>query len=172
MRLTKYPEVKTIREVKTILLTKRDGEDIDLEIQDIPPTYADEMQTVLPTPQPKVKGPMRDAKGRIERDERTGKPILLYEDDDPAYLRAKAQIETLQLVYLVTEGVTAGQLEFDAQLNPSNPRAFYEAALAEMKAFGFGLGQVTHIAQAVRQLAGITDEDMEKANAGFSPGAD
>ena len=171
MRLTKYPEVKTIRETTTIVLTDQDGVEIELQIQDLPPTYGDDMEAVLPTPKPKVKGPMKDSRGRIERDER-GKPILAYDDEDPDYLREKARTGTLQLVYMVVAGVSEGQLAFESGIDPAKPGAFYQGALGEMKDFGFGMGQVTRIAKAVKQLSGITDEDVEKATAGFSPGAD
>ena len=171
MRLTKYPDVKTIREKKTITLMNQDGVEVELEIQDLPPTYGSDVEAVLPTPKPTVSGPLKDSKGRIERDERTGKPILLYDDTDPDYLRTKSENQTLQLVLLVVAGAVDGQLEFDTPLVEGDEKAFYRGALEEMKAFGFGLGQVTRIAQAVKDLSGITDEDVARANADFTTGA-
>ncbi len=166
MRLTNYPEVTSIRETKQITLTTLDGKGITVTIQDLPPTYGDELQAALPLPQPKLLGVLKDGKGKIERDERTGKPIMQYDDQDAKHLKDTSQIETLHLVYMVLHGLEDGQVEFETPKGEDLP-AYYREVLREMKDFGLGMGQVTRIANAVRELSGITDEDVERATRDF-----
>lgn len=162
MKLTAHPDLTSIRQTKRVEVAPG----VELEIQDLPPTYGDELEAALPEPKPPSKGPLYDRNKRIERDQ-AGRPLLEYDWHDAEYLKALAEHRTLALVFFVTEGVVDGQLEFEVELNGS-PREYYRAVLDEMKAFGFGIGQVTRIADAVRELSGISDADVEEAAADFS----
>ena len=159
------------RETDQITLTVVDGLEITLTIQDLPPTYSDDMRRVLPIPKPKVIGPVKGPKGQIVRDPDTGRPVLEYDVEDPGYLEKKSDMETLALVYMVIHGTAPGELETECQPDPDDMVGYYRALLKEMKTFGFGLGQVTKIAQAVRRLSGITDADIERATRDFSGAA-
>lgn len=165
MKLKRHPEVTTIRQTETIELAVHDGEPITLEIQDLPPDYGDQLEAALPTPQPPKIGPLRDG-GRIVKDDH-GRPLWEYNWHDPDYLKAMARHGTLSAVFAMTEGIVEGQIEFDSELD-GDAGAHYARVLAELKAFGVGIGQVTLISDAVRRLSRISDEDLERARRDFS----
>lgn len=166
MRLTNYPDVKTIRETAEITLYSNNGTDVKLTLQDLPPTYADELESALPTPKPPRKGILREGK-KILRDDQN-RPLYDYDWDDVKYDSDLRHMRTLQLVYFVTEGAAPDQLEFEADKGVLGEVQYYEAVLAELKAFGFGQGQVVRCADAVKELSGISDEDLVEARAGFT----
>ena len=166
MRLTHHPEVTSIRETSEIVLFTDGGKEITLPIQDLPPTYADEMEGALPTPRPPKRGLLREGKKFVRDDQ--NRPLPDYDWDDAAYTRDLRHMRTLQLVYFVTEGVVQGNLDFEADKGTLGDQEYYEAVLKEMKAFGFGGGQVKRIADAVKELSGITDEELDAAKADFT----
>lgn len=166
MKLARYPEVESIRQTETVELS----EGVTIRIQDLPPSYGDELESRLPSPRPPVKGlAMQGKRPLLDED---GRPLKNYDTDDPEYRAALAERQKLALVYMVTEGAVAGELVFDAQPNGDWP-AYYAAVLDEMKAFGWGIGQVTKVSAAVQRLSGINEDDIAEARGGFSePGTD
>ena len=162
MRLTNY-DVGSIRQVEDFQLRP----DMTIQIQALSADYDDMVESELPSPQPERLGVEKDGKGNpvLDADQ---KPIIRYKDDDPDYLKAASQNGKLHAIYLLVEGIVPGQLEFEAQKDPDNRRAYYEAVLVELKDFGFSMGDLLKVVRAVSKLSGITEEDIKVAEKGFS----
>ena len=166
MRLTKY-DVTSIRQVEDFYLRP----DMPIQIQALPPDYDDQVEAELPSPQPERLGMEKDSKDRVILDENQ-KPLVRYKDDDPDYLKAVSQNGKLHAIYLMVEGIVPGQIQFEAQKDPDNPREFYKAVMGELRDFGFSMGDLLKLVRAISKLSGITEEDIKAAEADFSSAED
>ncbi len=167
MHLNNHPDLSSIRRTKTIVLFSDGDTEIKIKLQDLSPTYGDRLEAEIPTPQPPVKGPLRDDRNRLVRDPENGRVVLEYGESNPAYRKAVAEHSTLSLVFMLIEGVVPGQLAFEAEKDPDDPGGYYGAVLKELELFGFGLSQVSRIATAVRELSSINQDDLEEARQDF-----
>jgi hypothetical protein len=169
MRLTNYPDVESIRQTKEIELYTTDKVNVVLTIQDLSPSYADDMARELPEPAPPVVGALKNPDGRGFVKDDKGRNQMEYDFLNEDYL-AKCAVHRIHgLVFMVLQGVSPDQMEFATTRDDGvSPQQYYSALMGEMKAFGFGIGQITKIANAIRDLSGITDEDIEQAQAGFT----
>lgn len=162
MRLLNYADVTSIRQTETVELFPG----VTVRVQDLPPTYTNELEEMLPTPVPPKIGPLKDG-GRIVKDGKV--PVFEYDIDDEDYQAAVNRRNVLALVFFVTQGLAPGEAEFDTKREDHPDGAAYlTTVLDEMKAFGWGIGQVTKVANVVRRLSGITETDVEEAEADFS----
>lgn len=166
MRLTNHA-VETIQQISDYEL--RDG--ITLKIQALAPDYDDSVEAELPSPQPERLGVEKDGKGKVLMDE-SNRPVVRYKDQDPAYLKAVSKNGKLQAIKMLVDGLVPGEMDFDAKLDPDDPPAFYRAVLAELKAFGFTMGDLLGIVKAVGALSGIGDEEIKIAERDFSRAED
>lgn len=166
MRLTYHPEVENIVEREVIVLRDTDPE-IRLEVRSLPATFSDETESELPTPQPPRKGFAKDEKGRLIRSD-SGHPVPDYDWDDPDYLEKKREIAKLQTTRTLVHGLMPGHIEFDADPDILTPPQFYRAVLEELADFGFGMGDLLKMVKTIGNLSGLTDDDIEKAELGFS----
>ncbi len=155
MKLTRYEDVTSIRQVKKVEIASG----IELEIQDLPPTYTDMLRARLPEPVPPKLGPAREG-GRHVRDERN-RIVYEYNESDPKYLEALAIHSLRCTVFFLLEGVAPGQMEFNAVENGSWPD-YYDAVLEELIEFGWGMGQLNLVAEAVRELSRIDEAAVEQ----------
>jgi len=163
MKLVKYPEVESIRQTAKVEIAPG----VEIEVQDLPPTYQDKLQSVLPAPRPPKVGVLRDHRGMIIRDERNH-PEIEYDFTAEDYIKALAVHQRRSLVFFLIEGSVDGQLVFDAQQNGQNPAEFYDKVIDELEAFGWGLGQMNKVADRVMELSGIGERDLEEAAGDFT----
>ena len=162
MRLTNNPEVTTIRQVEVYHL--RDG--IEIEIQALPPDYDDTVEAELPSPVAARLGVETDGKGRPVLDDR-GRTIMRYDVEDADYKKAVSRNGKLQAIKMFVDGLGPGQIAWEATLDNDGP-AFYNAVQAELKAFGFSMGDLLGAVKAIGVLSGISDEDMKAAEEDFT----
>ena len=166
MRLTKY-DVTSIRQVEDFQLRP----DMTIQIQALPPDYDDAVEAELPSPQPGRLGVEKDENGKVILDENQ-KPIIRYEDDDPAHIKAANENGKLHAIYLLVKGLVPGQIEFETERDPDKPREFYKAIMGELRDFGFSMGDLLKFVRAISKLSGITEEDIKAAEADFSSAED
>ena len=167
MRLTKY-DVPGIQQEEAVQLRNGDTP-IEWLIQALPPDYDDTAEAELPTPRPQRIGiETSGPKNRPVIDPETQSPIVKYNDTDPEYLKELRETNKLQAVKMLLDGTVSGQLEFESQLDPADPKAFYRAALQELKAFGFSMGDMLMLVRRIGTLSGIGEDEVKTAEAGFS----
>lgn len=168
MRLTNIDQT-SIRN-KSVVTLERSSEsglpDIRLTIYALPPTYPDDAEAELPSPQARFTGFAKDGKGRVEKDA-NNKPVKLYDDDDPDYLKELARVRQLQSIKMIYDATDHDEIQFDAKLDSQKPEEFYTAIRQEMNDFGFSLGDFVALIEAVSEVSGIDDEDLEAARTDF-----
>ena len=162
MRLKNNPDVHTIRQSEKFRLRP----DVEIEIQSLPPDYDDTVEIELPAPEATRLGIEKDGKGKAVLDDQ-GRTVMRYDTEDADYKRAVTRHGKLQAIKILVDGIAPGQIDFEATLGEDAP-AYYQAVLQELKAFGFGLGDVLSVVKAVSDLSGISDEDMRAAEADFT----
>lgn len=162
MRLTNY-DVTSIRLIEDYQLRP----DMVIQIQAVPPDYDDQVESELPSPQPERLGVEKDANGKTILDD-DKKPIIRYKEDDPEYMRKASRSGKLHAIYLMIEGIVPGQLEFQAERDPNDLPAYYEAVLIELRDFGFSMGDLLKLVRTISKLSGITKEDVKAMEADFS----
>lgn len=158
-------EVRSIRNETVVTLPRKNMEDLEITVVAIPPTVVDDAEKELPTPQPKRKGPLKGRKGRVETDA-AGYVIYEYDVDDPKYQADVQAMAQLQAIRLIVKGIKPGEFVFDAQLG-ADPRAYYDAIRKEMADFGFSIGDIVALGQAINEISGIADEEMRAATEDF-----
>ena len=97
-----------------------------------------------------------------------GMTIPSYDFDDVDYRTALQEANVLQGVKMIIDALEPGQIEFEAEHNGADPAAYYRAVRKEMTAFGFNVGDQLALLNAVREVSGISAEDIEAARLGFS----
>ena len=162
MRLTNNPEVTTIRQVEAYRLR----DDIEIKIQALPPDYDDTAEAELPSPTAKRLGIEKDGKGKAVLDDK-GRTVMRYDTEDPDYMRAVSRNGKLQAIRMFVDGIAPGQIDYESTLGEDGP-AYYSAIQAELKAFGFSMGDLLGAVKAIGALSGISDEDMKVAEDDFT----
>lgn len=168
MRLKRHPNVDSIQETQEVTLTEVDGEPVTVRVRDLPPDFQDKMEAELPTPQPPQTGVVRDDRGQPELDDQTGRPIPEFDYNDPDYRERKREIDQLQSVFIIVEGLKEGEVEFQTAKDPEDPEKYYRQVRQEMKEFGFGMSHINKLAEAIREVSGIDEQEVEEARRGFS----
>lgn len=163
MRLAQT-ERTNIRNRTTVTL-EREDESVTLTVYALPPTYADEAEEELPSPQPRKLGVSRDKKGRLDKDE-MGRPVYDYDEDDEQYKRDLRAVKELQSIKMIVDALDPEEVSFEAKKD-ANPRLYYEAVRREMTSFGFSIGDIVAIVKAVGRVSGIDDEAMKAARTDF-----
>lgn len=181
------PRTRTVR-----IGESEDGTPLELVLTAPSLNVMQSLDEVLVPPDPPAKptAPMsavqRDGRGRVVKDG-DGKPIALRNDKDPAYLeqlagwRAElAKHEEVEARY--NRAKTIGMLLacMGDQVEPSASREdytdgnagagakgglvdYYDAVWAEFEAFGLDLVILARLMEAMQQLAGLADEEVEQA---------
>ena len=162
MRLSNNPEVSTIRQSEPFQLRP----DLTIEIQALPPDYDDTVESELPSPEAKRLGIEKDSKGKAVLDDQ-GRTVMRYDTEDADYKKAVSRNGKLQAIKMLVDGLAPDQIDFEAELGEDAP-AFYRAVLAELKAFGFSMGDLLAVVKKIGVLSGISDEDMKAAESDFT----
>lgn len=168
MRLAQT-EATNIRNRATITLerSKESGlEPITLTIYALPPTYADEAEAEIPSPRAPFKGVSRNKKGRLDKDDQ-GRPIKLYDEQDPEYVKESGIVKQLQSVKMVVDALDPDEVSFETEKNGQQPMEFYAAVRREMTAFGFSIGDIVKLIEAVAEVSNIDQETTDQAKADF-----
>ncbi len=166
MRLTKY-DVKGIHQNEGVQLRNGDAP-VEWQIQALPPDWDDTAEVELPSPMPprlgvETSGP----KNRPVTDPETGRPVIKYNETDPKYLKQVRETKKLQAVKMLIDGTVPGQVVFDSQLDPADPKAHYRAVLTELKEFGFSMGDLLTLVRRIGTISGIGEDEVKSAEAGF-----
>lgn len=169
MRLVQT-EATNIRNRSTVTLERSEEsglEPINLTIYALPPTHADEAEAEIPSPQPPFKGLSRNRKGRLDKNDE-GKPIKMYDEHDPEYVKESQAVRQLQSLKMVIDALDPNEVSFETQRDGVEPRAYYEAVRQEMTDYGVSLGDLVKLIEAVADVSAIDTETANKAKADFS----
>lgn len=159
--------VGTIEKITTVTL-REEPDVIALRFRALPPTYADDAEGVLPSPDPPRVGPLRGKGGIIERDG-AGRPIIEYNELDAKYVSDTRNVNELQGIKMIVDAALPDQFAFSAELNGAGDHVlYYETIRTELAEFGFNLGDVMRMIRAIRQVSGISDADMKAGLEGFT----
>lgn len=169
MKLTRYEDVNDITDRRTVLLREDDPDlpDIELTLEALPPDWDDEVERELPSPNPPRVGVEKKSSGRPVFDPDTGRPVPRYDEHDEGFLRERREINKLQSVKMVVDGLADGEVAFDATFDPNNPRDYYRDVLREMKEFGFGMGDLVTVIEEIGELSGISEDELDRAKRDF-----
>lgn len=168
MRLAQT-EATNIRNRSTVTLERSEEsglEPITLTIYALPPTYADEAEAEIPSPNPPFKGLSRNKKGRLDKDDQ-GRPIKLYDEQDPGYVKESQVVKQLQSVKMVVDALDLKEANFETQKEGMDPKDYYTAIRQEMKDYGFSIGDLVKLIEAVAAVSNIDEETAGKAKADF-----
>ena len=167
MRLIGHDEVQNIQTSKEIVLRKATKEtpELRIEIEPLPPDWDETVELRLPEPQPRILGPEMDKKGRpVFHD---GAAILRYDTADSKYRKAKARHQKRQTILMLLDSIKPGQVEFTAPLEGVETKVYCDAVLAEMKEFGFSMGDLLQFVKEIGIISGLTEEDIKAAERSF-----
>lgn len=153
-----------IRAKATVELPRPDGP-IRLTVYALPPDYPEQAERELPSPSPKRKGFHTIGK-RLAKDGR-GRPIPLYDEEDPAYKAELNRMQMLQSVKMIHAALDPSEVTFETSPNGQNPVEFYQAIRAEMAAFGFSVGDLSHLVEGVADVSNIDRGDLAAATSDF-----
>lgn len=167
MRLTSQ-NVSSIRNKRTIMLPRAEGRDgVTLTVYALPPTYPEDAEREIPSPRPQWKGEYaRDRRGKIEQDKQ-GRPMKVYDEDDAKYQAELREAQQLQTVKMVVDALDPSEIQFEASRNGQEPKAYYAAVRRELAAFGFSVGDLAYLVRAVAEVSGIDQEAIRAARADF-----
>ena len=157
-------DATSIRPEAEVILKRADG-DITLTVQALTPDFADKQEADLPSPQPKRLGFAKDKRG-IQLHPETGKPIVLYAEDDLAHIAKRSKVAQLQTVKMLVDALKPGQLIFDTKKG-ADIEEYYEGIRSEMVSFGFTVGDFRALLDAITQVSGMDDEELDEATADF-----
>jgi len=124
-----------------------------------------DVESWLPVPAPKVVGFMRE-KGKFVRDE-NGKPCPLYAESNPE----GDAVELLRVMVLLWRAmrddpsVQFSTLEPEGGISKENARAFAEGIKSEFDAFQMTAPDFRALSNAVPELTGVTEEEVEAMKA-------
>ena len=168
MRLAQT-EATNSRNRSTVTLKRNEASGIppiSLTVYALPPTYVDDAEVEIPSPTPPVKGWVRDRKGRLDKDGR-GRPIKNYDEDDPEYQKQLRVARQLQSVKMVYDALDPTEITFETSRDGKTPAAYYAGIREELMAFGFSVGDLVTLVQAVTETSGLDEEMAERARADF-----
>jgi len=162
-------EATNIRNRSTVTLERSEEsglEPIKLTIYALPPTYGDEAEAELPSPKSPYQGFSRNKKGRLDKDDQ-GKPIKMYDEQDAEYVKESQIVRQLQSVKMVVDALDPSEVEFTSHKDESNPKEYYASIRQEMTDFGFSVGDMVKLIEAVAEVSNIDEETAGKAKADF-----
>lgn len=157
-------DATSIKPTRDVALRREDG-DITLIVSALTPDFADKQEADLPSPQPRRLGFAKDKRG-VQLHPTTGKPIVLYDEEDPGYLTKRSKMAQLQTVKMIVDAIEPDQLVFNTKLGP-DPIEYYEGIRSEMVSFGFTVGDFRALLDAITDVSGMDDEELEEATADF-----
>jgi len=157
-------DAASIRPTRDVVLKRTDG-DITLTVSALTPDFADQQEADLPSPQPKRMGFAKDKRG-IQLYPTTGKPIVLYDEDDTGYIAKKSKIAQLQTVKMIVDAIEPDQLIFSTKPGPDKLE-YYEGIRSEMVSFGFTVGDFRALLDAITDVSGMDDEELDEATEDF-----
>ena len=169
MRLTNHPAVTSIRATATVQLSSSNGP-FELIVNDLPLTYAEDLELRLPKPRAKVLGPLTDSKGRIVRNEQTGRPEMNYDDENADFLRDLAVNGRRRTTLMLLLALQDGQLDFDAAQPETDAgwRQYCDDVWGELIEFGFGMSHINTLVEEIGLVSGLTDADIKDARGDFT----
>ena len=158
-------DAKSIKPTADVVLKRATG-DITLTVGALTPDFADKQEADLPSPQPRRIGFAKNKRGVVQLHPTTGKPIVTYDEDDPAYKAKRSKIQQLQTVKMIVDALEPGQLVFDTKRG-GDALEYYEGVRSEMVSFGFTVGDFRVLLDAITEVSGMDDEELEEATADF-----
>lgn len=141
-------------------------EPVTLTIHALPPTYAQDAEKEVPSPERRRLGLSRNKKGIIDKDAQN-RPIMLYDDENPEYVAALREVNELQSIKMIYDALDPQEVEFETKRDSMPPRKFYERVRAELHEIGFSVGDLVRLVKAIVELSNLTDEDIEAAGLDF-----
>jgi len=167
MRIAGLPEGVNLRE-ETVVDLRRKEHKVQLTVRALQSDFMTDSEKEIPSPVPPRLGISRDKKGRIDRDPATGRPVMLYDEEDHAYIAAASEAKVLQTFKLIVDALDPSEVTFEAKRDDFDTAAeFYQACRREMDALGFSIADYTALAKAVADVSDISEEDLAVAEAGF-----
>ena len=169
MRLLKLgADVTSIRDHRTVMLSRGNGQQITLTVRALPSSYLEDAEAEIPSPQPPPLGVSRNKRGQIDKDPATGRPIMLYDEQEIDYVRGVARARTLQTFKMIVDSLDPDEVTFEADKSKLAPAEYYAACRAEMDDMGFGLADISALMTAVAELSDLTTADLEVEERDFS----
>lgn len=155
---------KPFEKEEIVIINTKIGE-LHLVISPIPLDFSDILEKQIPSPNPKIKGVLKDKKGRYIRDEQTGKPLPEYDTTDKKYIAELKTCQRRQSMCLLIEGLRKDEtLEFEAKNEAyEDVREFYDAVYAELLKAGMTIGQQIKIINAINKVSGLDEKEVEEA---------
>ena len=168
MRLAHHPEVTSIRATATVQLASSNGP-FELIINDLPLTYAEDLELRLPRPRAKILGPLTDSKNRIVRNEQ-GRPEMKYDDENAEFLKELAVNGRRRTTLMLLLALQDGELDFDATKpeNDAGWRQYCDDVWDELVAFGFGMSHINKFVEEIGRVSGLTEADITEARGDFT----
>lgn len=122
-----------------------------LELSPMPYNFLSRLGRELPDPEPPRAGFLKDGKGRVQYGD-NGKPIIEYNQSDPAYLAAVSKINDLQSVAMIYEAVKdCPEVSFETKREGRTPQEFYAAIGQELEDACFTVGMMGKIINAIKE---------------------
>jgi len=116
----------------------------------------------MTAPEAPSRGVVKDKRGETQRDE-FGKPIVIRDTQDPAYVALVAERNRLMTVGAFVE-VTAGQFEFEAKREAfPDLTGYLRAITVELEAAGLDRGTFLAIDHAIAELTKMAEDDAGEA---------
>jgi len=150
-------EATNIRNRSTVVLERSEEsglEPIKLTIYALPPTYADDAEAEIPSPNPPFKGLSRNKKGRLDKDDQN-RPIKVYDEQDPQFLKDESRARHLQSVKMVVDALDPSEMGFETQKDEQDPSGYYAAVFQEMTDYGFSMGDFLALVKAVATVSNM-----------------
>jgi hypothetical protein len=151
----------------TLERTEESGMDsITLTIHALPPTYAQDAEMEVPSPQRPRIGISRNKKGIIDKDGQ-GRPIMLYDEENPDYQAELREVQQLQAVKMIVDALDPAEAKFETRRDSMPPKEYYKRIREEMREYGLSLGDYVTLVRAITNVSNLSEEDVEAAGLDF-----
>lgn len=158
------------RDVITLNRSEESGlKPITLTIHALSPTHAQDAEIEIPSPRPPKVGFVRNKRGMLDKDE-MNRPIMEYDDDEPAYQAELREVQQLQAMKMIVDALDPGEVEFETKKGNTPPRQYYERIRDEMTKYGFSLGDYVTLIKAIARVSNLKEEDIAAARLDFFEG--
>lgn len=164
MRLTNDDRAN-IRDHTVVELARKSGPPIKLTLWSVGPDYMERAEAELPSPVPKRTGFVKDRRGQLQI--KDGRPVPLYDTEDPTFRRETKRIGRLQTIKMIHDALDPSEVQFTVERNGGDPAAYYEAIERELHEFGFSLGDLKTLMDGVVEVSNMRREDVDAAKADF-----
>lgn len=161
-------EYSTIRNKSTVILDRSADSGlppIELTVHALPPTYVEDAEREIPSPNPPRFGVLKDKKGRIEKDA-AGRPVMQYDEQDPEYMEKLREVKQLHAIKMVVDALDPEEVTFEAQKGGSL-RNYYVAVRKEMADLGISIGDLATLIKAVVEVSNLGEDDLKEARLDF-----